>query len=620
MVCSRRALLCLRGARDAWRSVADEGLRLRRLRAACAVAGLLCVHAGALSATEADLSLGRIRPELGDEGLGKSAEWNARALADYSCALQFEAAGRMREALKHYLRVFQVDPSNADLAAHTAELALRYDSLDRARSILEGAVEANSDNPQPYLHLARFCLTYGPDDPGLQAVAKSAIARALERFPDTGEVYSAAVMMHLTEQERALAEAAMIKAASRQVADPQYWLETGRAAQRVWPLGEMGDRQENLDRVNPFFEKALLNASGADEESNRVRLEVARFFLLSNQPDRSLAICEELAKRPDGLVARKLLFRLYEAREMDDEALVVLEEIVKEVPGDVEQRELLSRMYQQRGELDQAIDHLEAVIQIGGGDANDYLNLGEMLARNLDTDKLIQLSSRSIQLFPETPMFRVQAAMAHRAKEHWDKSLEHFAEAERLATTHQPELLNHRFYFQYGITFEGAGQYEKADRTLEKSITMTPKEDFEAAATAMNYLGYMWLERDHQIDKAGELIVKANELHPNNAAYIDSLGWYHFKKGEFPKALAELQRAEALLGELQPEDAEILEHIARVLENMGKNGQALDYLRRADALQVPDEKLQERIREALDRLQPKKPAPAGEKESAPKKA
>lgn len=575
------------------------------------VAGMLACTSPSLDAADGQggFALGDIRPDLGDLNLSVEGAVHARALADYSCALQFEAAGRMREALKHYLRVFQADPSNADLAAHTAELALRYEGLERARDILEGAVAANDGAPQPYLHLARFCLTYGTSDAELKAVAKSALAEALQRFPDSGEVYSAAVMMHLTEQERDLAIAAMDQAFQQESTDPNFWLETGRAAQRVWPLGDLADRADNLDHVNPFFENALRYAVDDNRDSSETRLEVARFFLLSNQPDRAMQICKVLADRPDGLPARKLLFRLYEARDLEEEALSVLEAIVEEVPGDVEQRELLARMYQQRGELDRAIPQLESVIQMGGGDANDYLNLGEMLARTLQNERLIQLSSRSMQLFPETPMFRVQAAMAHRALEQWDRSLEHFAEAETLAGTHQPELLNHRFYFQYGITLEGANRPAKADRMLEKSITMTPKDDLEAAATAMNYLGYMWLERDHQIDKAGELILKANELQPNNAAYIDSLGWYHFKKGDFPSALAELKRAEGLLGEPAPEDAEILEHIARVLEHMGRRRQALDYLRRADGLSISNAEIAGRIRESLERLSREKSSP-----------
>lgn len=615
----RRTNSFVRGAQDAWRPLALHCLPLRPLRAACVLAWSSCIVTGSLFALPADLSLGPIRPELGDAGLSLTGKVHAQALADFSCALQFEASGQMREALKHYLRVFQADPSNAALAAHTAELALRYEGLDRAKAILEEAVEANSAQAEPYLHLATFCLTYGADDPGLSSRAISAVTTALRKFPLNSGVYSVAVSAYLTTQERAKAVEVMQKAADQSSEDPEYWLEVGRAAQRVWPLGEAGARAEHLDQVNPFFEKALVMAKGEDDASSEAQLEVAKYFLLSNQPERSLEICEELAKRPDGLVARKLLYRLYDARDMDDLALSVLEKIVAEVPGDVEQRRLLAGAYQERQEFEKAIPQLEAAIQVGGGSASDYLTLGEMLAHTRQYERLLQLTSRSVTLFPDNSIFQWQAAVANRALEKWDDAVEHFVAAERLAQSSQPELLNHRFFFQYGITLESAGQHESADRMLEKSITMTPPDDVEAAATAMNYLGYMWLERDHQIDKAGELIVKANELEAENPAYIDSLGWFHFKKRDYPKALEALQHAEALLNDLQPEDAEILEHIAQVLEKMTRTKEALDYLRRAEALGSPDPEVQKRIHDGLKRLSPKEPAKTSSPEGEEKK-
>ena len=41
----------------------------------------------------------------------------------------------------------------------------------------------------------------------------------------------------------------------------------------------------------------------------------------------------------------------------------------------------------------------------------------------------------------------------------------------------------------------------------------------------MNYLGYMWADINQNLDEAAKLIIKANELDTDNAAYIDSLGW-----------------------------------------------------------------------------------------------
>ncbi|WP_395733719.1 tetratricopeptide repeat protein [Prosthecobacter sp.] len=134
---------------------------------------------------------------------------------------------------------------------------------------------------------------------------------------------------------------------------------------------------------------------------------------------------------------------------------------------------------------------------------------------------------------------------------------------------------------------------------LEKSITLTPREEARAAANTMNFLGYMWLDVGTHLDKAGELITKANELLPDQPAYIDSLGWFHYKKGNYPGALKELQRAEALIQPVTPEDAEILEHIGLTHQALGDKAKALNYLERAEALKTPDVKARKRIENEL---------------------
>ncbi len=55
------------------------------------------------------------------------------------------------------------------------------------------------------------------------------------------------------------------------------------------------------------------------------------------------------------------------------------------------------------------------------------------------------------------------------------------------------------------------------------------------------------------------MIRKALESDPENPAYIDSLGWFYFKKGKFREALNELIRAVSLL-----EDPVIYEHLGDV--------------------------------------------------------
>lgn len=573
------------------------GRALRPCQVMCLAAFFASLCPGHAAST-ADLSLGVKAADTSDLQLSQAAASRADVLAHFSAALQFESSGKLRQALDHYLAVFKADPSNADLASHTAGIAMQFQGRAAAMKILEDAVHANPRAPAPLLNLARFASTYPPEDLfEKDEVPVKAIAEALAKFPGHAEVYEMAVMLYLTRNERDKAVEVMTQAANQNSRDPQYWLATGHTAERVWPLGQAEYSVEYRQRVTPFFENALKTASKADAE--QVTLEVARQYLLTNDSERARQLCEKLAAEHNSLDARKLLYRLYGASEQKEKALATLEQIVKQVPNDAEQQRLLAIEYDKLKQPEKAIPHLEAAIQSGGGEIGDYVKLGWELYQTQKYDDMVRVGQRSVRLFPDHPLVHYQLAIAHRAREEWAPSVKHFAEAEQFAGSTQSELLDHLFYYQYGATLERMARFEDASRMLEKSITLTPREESKAAANTMNFLGYMWLDAGTHLDKAGELIAKANELLPDQPAYIDSLGWFHYKKGNYPGALKELQRAEALIKTITPEDAEILEHIGLTHQALGDKAKALQYLERAQSLNTPDEKARKRIEDEL---------------------
>lgn len=522
-------------------------------------------------------------------------------LAHYSAALQFESSGKLRQALEHYLAVFKADPTNATLAEHTAGIAMQFQGREAAVKILEDAMRANPRSPEPLLNLARFAGTYPPEDLfEKDERPEKAIAEALQRFPSHAEVYEAAVMLHLTHNERDKAVAIMQQAAGQPSRDPQFWLALGRTAERVWPLGQIEFQTEYRQHVTPFFENALKHVTKASAE--QVTLEVAQQCLLTNDLDRARQLCEKLAAEHNSLDARKLLHRLYDAAGQKDKALAMLEEIVKRAPEDAEQQRLLAGEYDKLKQPEKVIPHLEAAIQNGGGEINDYVKLGWEFYQLQKYEDMVRVGRRSVRLFPEHPLVHYQLAIAHRAREEWAAAAKHYAQAEQFAGTTQTELLDYLFYYQYGVTLERMERFEDASRMLEKSITLTPREEKKAAANTLNFLGYMWLDQGRHLDKAGEFITKANELLPDQPAYIDSLGWFRFKKADYPGALKDLQRAESLLQPIAPEDAEILEHIGLTHQALGDKAKALEYLERASALKTPDAKARQRIEEALKKL------------------
>ncbi len=94
------------------------------------------------------------------------------------------------------------------------------------------------------------------------------------------------------------------------------------------------------------------------------------------------------------------------------------------------------------------------------------------------------------------------------------------------------------FYFMLGALQERQKEYDKAETTFRKVITLDPKH-----ASALNYLGYMWADQGVKLNEALDLIKQAVALEPNNGAYLDSLGWVYFKLDRMEEAELYLVRA-----------------------------------------------------------------------------
>ena len=140
---------------------------------------------------------------------------------------------------------------------------------------------------------------------------------------------------------------------------------------------------------------------------------------------------------------------------------------------------------------------------------------------------------------------------------------------------------------------EAAGVFEVSLPTIKRWLRRR-RETGELAPKAYNYIGYMWIDRDMNLDEAGEMIKKALDAEPDNGAFLDSLGWLHYKKGDYEQALKDLLRA---VESLKKEDPVVFEHLGDTYHKLGKEAEALSYWQRSLALE-DNPKVKEKI-EAL---------------------
>ena len=130
---------------------------------------------------------------------------------------------------------------------------------------------------------------------------------------------------------------------------------------------------------------------------------------------------------------------------------------------------------------------------------------------------------------------------------------------------------NRNLIFTRAAALERLDQVEESEALFQQLVDTQPND-----ANAANYLGYMWADREVRLQEALELISRAVSLDPENSAYLDSLGWVHFRLGDLAEAERWLRRAVDLGGGLG--DGTIFCHLGEVLLEGGDQTEARRYL------------------------------------------
>ena len=136
-------------------------------------------------------------------------------------------------------------------------------------------------------------------------------------------------------------------------------------------------------------------------------------------------------------------------------------------------------------------------------------------------------------------------------------------------------------YFR-GIAYEREKQWDKAEADFQHVLRLEPDNP-----DALNYLGYTWVDRGENLTEAFEMIRKAIEIEPNSGAIVDSLGWAHYKLGQYEEAKNKLEDAV----ELSPSSATIIDHLGDAYWKLGRFREAGYQWERALDYDPTDEEL-----------------------------
>jgi len=278
-------------------------------------------------------------------------------------------------------------------------------------------------------------------------------------------------------------------------------------------------------------------------DSAKEGLAEALFDLASvvNQPETTdlallYARCA-LQLRPHLPLAQLLLSDVLSAQNKPAESLVVLDEIPPSSPYSWSARLRVSANLEMLDRTEEAIAQLEEMSAEAPARAGAEMQLGDLL----------------------------------RGKKRFSEAVKAYDEAiRRLQAAGMPERWS--LYYSRGIALERSGQWKLSEADLLHALELKPEQPL-----VLNYLGYSWIDKGENLQRGLKMIEKAVELRPEDGYIVDSLGWAHYRLGDYSSAVEYLEKAI----ELVPEDPTINDHLGDAYWQSGRSSEARFQWRRA---------------------------------------
>ena len=339
------------------------------------------------------------------------------------------------------------------------------------------------------------------------------------------------------------------------------------------------EQKPDLKAARGVYEKLLkLNFSSQD-----VLLRLINISLRMGQPERALKYMQQ---GPDSTPFKLTVASMF----MDSRHFLQAESLLKQIvaqgdaPHDVYL--LLAELaYDQRRDLDMAFSWLDKIpasskaavrgvllrIQLlaeAGRDAEALDAVRKATSANPDSSELVEVE---VRLLARQKQMKQALDVAQSAIKRWPNNAEMF--------------------FLLGSLQDETGDKKAAFKTMEKLLALHP-DNYQA----LNYVGYTLAEEDRDLDRALTLLVRANDLAPNQSYIVDSLAWAYFKAGKLDDALKEIRRAVTLD---EHTDASIWEHYGDIAARAGLKDEARTAYQKAMELK-PDNA--EALRQRLSHL------------------
>ncbi len=366
-------------------------------------------------------------------------------------------------------------------------------------------------------------------------------------------------------------------------------------------------QKQDPDNVLPVFYEAWLyqnflkNTAKAvaayervieiDPSNLKALSSLAEIYVEKKDEKRALETFGRLESLAPGDANLKLKSALiyYESKQYD-RAVEKFREVLRDYPDDDRIVYYMGVIQENLKHDDEARAEFEKIRPAANFYKDARLHMAFLKLRKGDAAGAAEIMEDAIRQKPQVGPFYEYLAEIHRDRKDYDQTIGVL----RRGLKKSPE--KESLWYNLGMAYDKAGRFPDMVRAMREVLKLNPQN-----ANALNYLGYSYADRGENLDEALDLLKKAVAIKPSDGFITDSLGWVHYRRGEWEEALAFVQKAYGMV----PGEPTITEHLGDVWLKKNDRAKALKYYREASVLLQKKAKGDDEAVKELERVKQK---------------
>ncbi len=316
------------------------------------------------------------------------------------------------------------------------------------------------------------------------------------------------------------------------------------SAEVPYSMAAVYQAQGRYDDAIKLLQDLLKKTENSQSDRNNRGIFIERLGMIYREQENYTAAVETFRKMltlgdDNARSGYQEIIDTYREAKQWPQATAAAKEAVQKLPDDRDLRIVLDAQLADTGDADKAISDVRSLLKGGQEDREVYVRLGIMYTR----------------------------------AKRWNDAIEALGKAEQLSTKTDDKAY---VWFLRGDVYQHQKMFDQAEAEFRKVLNAVSPSDPQSGAT-LNYLGYMNADRGVKLEESLTYIKQALVLEPNNAAYLDSLGWAYFKLGKYDLAEENLTKAAVHMSS----DPTVQQHLGDLYQKTGRLKQAAAHWDRA---------------------------------------